>query len=826
MDPLTGLLGIVALSASSLAFLRYQKQQREGFEAVSSQQYDQSVAQSQTVYNPLSQQLNPFANGLSGTDAQQAAQLALGGLTANFDLNNSEFLNTAIGRYFTQPRSEPTNGLIPTIQFCREQGKKADPFSDPRFAQQCGMCLTDGTDEEGTPFTGPRGLFIYEKEKEQAVKNKQEKGEIYTKGRPSLASCTGAPDQPTFALNAEEYRKFSKRRECQTKKTVGNECGVCFQTQTYSFVDKNSSLENIFLVIAGQGKATILVDGTVIGSEDRSLSDTVPVKINIGKKEGAKFEIKVKQVNDKALVYGYVEASMANKGIFRMPLRRLVQKDEETGASPVAEPPSYMFSNVGVSSIKMRNANTKDMLRLSGTLPFSFPSPGEFATLDCPANPFQTQTSSLTSVSDDPCAKREASGYNDECLTNTIYEAGCTNMGNLAKNPSQVNSYGTTLDAIKTRLGQIKLNDGILEQDSLLCSGQKPKTPCEAALADPTKPISTECLAYLYNNLGEADPRIGNTYPGNAQMGNQLSVVQTNPLQYCLPSGTLSPVDTQGREVASAVSLLNQKAVNGFEGKKGVKAVQAYLNSVFLQALDTTLPVSATSRSTAMTQCFNTVATATTPSLAPTGINFGDPALVQGNRTIQSDPTAVQLTAIANSDDGTISIPWDFDFFFMGTNYKSGSVYWNANGALGFGALPNVVASRTWPATTGRAILFGLRDGRTNTLFVSPTTVVSSSGNSYTIKSLYLKAQNWWSDNTPNRMDLQIRVVRTSGKQFVEIRCAAAPPAGGRWNISNGTNYLNTFGSLTNVVPGQSYVLVSDATGSSWSFFPNYYLSL
>lgn len=823
MDPLTGLLGVVALSASSLAFLRYQKQQREGFEAVSSENYNGNVDQSQTVYNPLSQQLNPFANGLAGTNAQGKGQLTFGGVEANYDLNNSEMLNAAMGRYFSQARTEPNSGLIPTIQFCREQGKKADPFSDPRFAQQCGVCLTEGTDEEGNTFTGPRGLFVYEKEKEQAARNKEELGDLYVKAKPSLASCTGAPDQPVFAVNKDDLRRFQKRRECQTKKTVGDECGVCFQTQNYGYVEKQTNLETVFLVVAGQGKLSVRIDGTLIGSEDRDLSATAPLTINIGKKEGSRFVLTVKEVNDKALLYGFVMAQMANKGIFRIPLRRLVEKDEETGATPVTEPPSYTFPTTGVSSVKMRNANTKSSMRLTGILPFSFPSPGEFATLDCPSNPFQTQQSSLTAISDDPCAKRGASGYNDECLTDTIYAAGCTNGGTLAQTPSMANSYGTTLDAINTKLRQIKLNDGVLEEDSQLCSGQKPKTPCELALRNPNDPISTECLAYLYNNLGVSDARIGATYPGNEATGNQASL--SSSLRYCLPSGTLSPIDAQGRPNTSAITLLNQKATQGFDNKKGIKAVQAFLNSILLQALDTTLPTTAPARADAIRQCFNTVASPTDPALAPSGTRPGDPALVSGNAPLFQDATATEVTGIRNSDDGTVSLSWDFDFFFMGTNYKNGSVYWNANGALGFGSLPNLVSSRSWPASTGRAILFGLRDGRTNTLFITPTRIVNAHGNTYTMKSLYLKAQNWWSDGIPNRMDLLIRVVRTSQKQFVEIRCAASPSTGGIWNISNGTTFLNTFGGLTNVAAGQSYVLESDATGSTWTFYPNYYLS-
>lgn len=838
MDPLTGLLGVATLSVGSLAFLYAKKQQREGFEAVAvpAEQYSQSVQQSQGVYNQLSQQLNPFANALvppgasdqAQADARKNAALAFNGVRSSYDPNQGETLSTALSRFFDTPRTEPTTGLIPTIQFCREKGKTSNPFDDEKFAKNCGVCFTDGTDEEGNPFTGPRGLFVFEKEKDVAKKAKEEYGHLYTKAKPSLASCTGAFDQPVFAITKDDHRRFRKRRECQTKKTVGDECGVCFQTQTYGYVEKETSLASIFFALAGQGKLTVKVDGTVIGKEDTALSTSTLLKVNLGTKEGSTFELKVKQDGGKALLYGYLEAQMANKGIFRIPLRRIVQKDEETNAVPKSEPPSFFFTDVGISSTKMTNASSKDQLRVSGILPFSFPVAGEFATLDCAGNPYQTQAASLSAISEDPCAKREASGYSEECLLDRIYGAGCTNLGELAKNPASVNQFGSTLEAITSKLTQIKDNDGITEEDTRKCSGGKPKTPCEVALKTPGAAISAECLAYLYNNLGAEDSRIGSTYAANTSSGN---VFQTGSpsLRYCLPSGTLSPMNTAGAQNATAIAELNSKATGGYDGKSGVKAVQAYLNAVFLEATDSTKNVNDPGRAAAMKKCFNEVAAPSTPALADSTNLVRDPVLVQSNAPVQTNITGqAVLTGVTNNDDGSAYIPFsDMDFFFMGTNYKgNNSIYWNANGALGFGGFPTYWLSRNWPPNTGRAILFGLRDGRTNTFTYTASTTKTIGTSTYVYKNFFLKAQNWWSDGIANRIDMQIRLVRAPTKQYVEIRASKVPPTGGLWNISNGSSFLNTFGSFSNVSAGASYVLESDLQGNAWTFYPNYSLSI
>jgi hypothetical protein len=620
MDPLSGLVGLTTLSIGSLAFLHWKKQQSEGYEGVPVGDYPTSVAESQSVYNPLSQVMNPFMNALlpiNPSNSQRQAvlkttQQALQGVDGDFSLNNSESLNAEISRYFTEPRVDKKGGLLETIQFCREEGKKPNAFDNRRFASTCGVCLTEGTDEEGNGFTGQQGLFIYQKEKQAATREKEQTGGLYVAGKPSLGMCAGAPDQPVFALNKKDLELFQKRRECQTKKVVGDGCGVCFQSQTYSYMDKDTSKESIFFILAGLGKATVKINGSVVGTEDFILRENTPVRIDLGEEEGSTFEIIVKK-DPKALIYGYLEAMMPNRGVFRIQLRKLVIKDEETGSSPSTEPPSYRFSSVGVSSTKMKNARTKDQLRISGILPFSFPSPGEFTTLDCPSSPFQSKKESLAAISDDPCAQRGPNGYSEECLLEKIYEAGCTNTGTLAENPSEVNRFGSTLDAIVSRLQSIKEKDGITVAESMQCSGSNPRTPCEEAILNPNAPISAQCLLYLYNNGGLADPRIGPTYTGNEGLANR------NPdgtLRYCLPSGTLSPIATNGTPNQSAVNALNQRALQGFNGLKGIKAVQGFLNSVFSQAVDSTKRTDEPTRAVAIQQCFQTVQNIPSPTLA------------------------------------------------------------------------------------------------------------------------------------------------------------------------------------------------------------------
>jgi hypothetical protein len=46
------------------------------------------------------------------------------------------------------------------------------------------------------------------------------------------------------------------------------------------------------------------------------------------------------------------------------------------------------------------------------------------------------------------------------------------------------------------------------------------------------------------------------------------------------------------------------------------------------------------------------------------------------------------------------------------------------------------------------------------------------------------------------------------------------------YNITNGTAFQNTYGSFSNMVANQSFVLSSDLNGNNWTFYNNYYINL
>lgn len=186
----------------------------------------------------------------------------------------------------------------------------------------------------------------------------------------------------------------------------------------------------------------------------------------------------------------------------------------------------------------------------------------------------------------------------------------------------------------------------------------------------------------------------------------------------------------------------------------------------------------------------------------------------------------IRLVAASGIDDGGYVIPILFNFYFFNTNYgnyvlsppSSTGVYWCTNNVIGFGT-PN--STITWNANTGRGIIIGNADRRTNNFYYSDTV---TSGN-WNYINCFLYAQNNYSDNTPNAIKWQIRIFNSPNYQMIEVRQNTIPSTAGSYNITNGSAFQNTFTGFT-PSSGQSFVLWSDGTGSNWNLSLNSYVNI
>jgi hypothetical protein len=73
----------------------------------------------------------------------------------------------ALGKPNSGPRIDDTTSLLYLVDFCYQTGKTTNPFSDATFAQNCGMCMTNGSLLNGTGFSGSNGtgVVVYSEDK-------------------------------------------------------------------------------------------------------------------------------------------------------------------------------------------------------------------------------------------------------------------------------------------------------------------------------------------------------------------------------------------------------------------------------------------------------------------------------------------------------------------------------------------------------------------------------------------------------------------------------------------------------------------------------------
>ncbi len=676
MDPLTGLAALTGVVLTSLAGLRLKKKTEESFEALpdTNTGYQNSVAESQSRYNMFSGLINPITNSIipvgspqsTVQDQKNLVDSALGSFSAEYSPDSAQTLVLKKFENQFQARSDSNKSLYGAMKFCRDTGKQSSPFTlyntdgsvkkqgavsadgQWKFDEVCGVCITSGVDEEGKRFRTTQGMVVDPTQREAALTEQSEKGWAYPRIGPAIGSCDGAPNTPSFAVTAKDLDLYKSRQACLTNKTIGgsDNCGLCFESDgVYSSVGPNAQVFPVFFVLRGTGNVDLRIKGASVGT--KTLSDSASVTMELtGAKEGDSFSLNVTGTTSQtANVYGYLKSQTPRNGTFVMPLNLLVTIDDNTGSTP-SKSIFYNFSEVGLDVTAMRAGAGKTSMRLRGSLPFTFVQPSEFSAMDCLDGPFQTKASSVTAFStDQPCyAKGSGPGkYNDACLRQRILDLGCTNAGDLFKNPQSLNTKNGTAQSISQISATIQ---GIVAQDMIdadstkLCSGRQIQTPCDpfilrqgsltfGSAIQGTNPLlanqANQCLSFLYHNRGASEtanpPRVGPTYSNLSIYRNDQKEIKNI---YCLPEGQLNP-DTN----PSGKQTLIRIADTGYQGKIGVEAIKQYLTDQLNLATNVLRNANTDpDRKAAIQNCF--------------GSNLQNlPAVVTGNPTRITNPCGV-----------------------------------------------------------------------------------------------------------------------------------------------------------------------------------------
>jgi hypothetical protein len=609
MDPGLLTLGALAVGASAL-LSRFQKSKKEGFDVIPSNNYPSSAAQAQAMYNEFTLASDPRteSNRVAQMTPQQqqnyqaAVNSALTGIAVQTNPNGTP--SVAPGQNTTPVYIPDQNALLQKIAYCESKQIDDNVFNDPRFAESCGVCLTKGTLNSQQPFTGKKGLYVSENDRQAMLNDKSQKGLKFNQGKPTMGYCEGATqgagNQLTFALDKTELLAYQKRMKCQHEKSLTGECATCLADGSYTYLGRQDQLAYDFIkfYVAGQGTLEVSIAGQkvdlappigTVRTYKMNLSST-PTMFPATVKEGDIMVFTVSTENEvvPGELYGCLEAPTSTGGVFQVSLDKLLVTDETKNSVPrkSRDFPVLQTPNGQVYCVKLLTQYGSKSMTLTGTLPFLFAGNTEFQGVDCNGSILQSKPSSVERYGGDPCYKpatQKEGTWTDACLKDRIQQFGCTADGDLFKNPGELRTMPMP-DIIKyvQNAASKQYSDNA---SSKKCNGKNISTPCDPFISysvNDSPTMTKECVRFLYYNQGADKPGIGPTY--NGPVNSFYSLDERGNKMYCLP-GAGYDVDTN----PNMLGTYERIARNGYKGQLGLKGIQTFMNDAYRTATNTGL---------------------------------------------------------------------------------------------------------------------------------------------------------------------------------------------------------------------------------------------
>ena len=612
MDPLIHIGLLILLCVIFLILSR--KSRHEGFEDIVSSAVQKAfgpenadyIRQSAEKYNPLmnliDSQHNPllsekYSRDEANATATNIAQALISpGVDANnpsFDITKATMNDILINRNSKGSARQAINNA--------ESYKTIDckAFDDKNFAQIGGICHEGGIDSGGNKMIG--GLYISEDDKTTAdimAKRMNSKIVNYT---PTVGKC----NPYMFSTTKQQCNNITNQMNCvkgQSFDTKG--CGLCFQDDSFHYIEPDVLYNPPSFQVIGSGTLIVTTNSSPLSPITLS---TTPQKIDISTlQEGDVLQFNVTPAS--ATLSGFLIGQTVS-GHFHIDLVRLVQSDTITGANPRLSGMAQMGDD---QYTIMRPGRGKDSMNLSVLNTFSFVDPSENVALKC-GSPYIKTSASLSQLNSSPCYKKGQvpGAYSLECLQKTFQDAGCTSTGTgypsdttsaqalmidstghsltIGKIASQVYAKSILAYSGKDVTGnQLSIPDWNIVTS--FCTGQTITSPCDTM--NPSEPISTDCLNYLWQNAGVNTKSVGTTYTSGSRMASLHS--NNDQDQFCTSAGLMSPIDSSGKQ--------NQDAITTARRQGPIAAIKSFYDSINITANNNTLRNS--ERKVSVKQCY------------------------------------------------------------------------------------------------------------------------------------------------------------------------------------------------------------------------------
>ena len=609
------------------------------------------------------------------------------------------------------PLNPKKTGLFATIAKCEAvKTNSAGAFDDPEFAKDCGLCMDIGTNSDNQATSG--GLVLLKEDKDYA--KSQTKNNSIPNYKATVGSC---PANRLVSTKAEAIR-LKRKLDCEKAGSYDlAECSQCYSDQSYTIVDSDPASG----VMAGTGTLYVVGKGTLSYSESGyssksgiTLSST-PHAIKLEGPEATRVTMTITAPSDGSTpsIAGYLSGKTAT-GEFVLDLYRIVLTDMVTGRKPRT---SDMITVNGNDVSTMDPGFGKDQMKLILPMPFTFVDSNTQQASECKDSPFVTKQASSEFLNSDPCYKKGSGPgkYNLECLQSLFLSNGCIEDGKaypkdvasaaklmtgkggsfLTLNQLATMIYGNAVSA-STGIGPngAKLEVTDWSNASEFCTGKTITSPCDTP-AKTLGPLSTDCLAYLWENGGGKKNAAGVVDEKEAtysllSMATSLFTKKDAGSRFCQATGTLSPIDANGKA--------NQAAINYWKGKGGVQAVKAIMNNI--HAMANKVGLSDSQRIEYLQQCYG-VDKLAAPVLGP-GLP-DTPAVPTPGQRFELTNGRIAGYVDLNSQDYTLS----FDIILKGAVSNWGNIIhvtqgenWGWNGERSPGIW-------FWPNETAMHIVYG-----------------------------------------------------------------------------------------------------------------------
>ena len=578
--------------------------------------------------NPLASSQTPLKNVIptginegAAASLRQMNQIALNIPTAAANGQGTFSQNTPAN--MVSPRIDNEGSFLGMVKFCKDHAAANNdrPFDDPRFNENCGMCVTSGTLIDNTTFdtnSGSKatGVLVYQNDKKQFWKEKDENSYPFTRAIPSLNSATclgaikGSDASPALAVTQADYDKFRKRSACihGSASLQGQSCGACLTNNTKSWIDMAGGFKTVTMVLWGSGNAKVSIGGNVVGQKGLSstssaasfplglVPEDTPVQIEVNAvaasaSAASSAASSASSPLQPVSLYGAIYATTPSGGEYRLAIDDFLEMDAATGSFPRAGlPRTFRVSQGDVSCVELKPQPGKTKLTVTGPFPLTFVDSDQLASYDCPVGPYTMNVSNAALFSTtDPCLNpkgQSVDNYADGCLRATLTGAGCSTEGTWYSDLDvfRQDYKGKSTAEMKTGIDTTSRRD---KPFMLKCFNQDLSTPCDPYLSSAASASggagaggagvpNQACMSYLYTNQSAASDFVGAAYSGTPYIQNPSGT----QLPFCQSAGSLNP--------ASAAGLAQlQSAAQSYKGTTGIPAVKSYLTDVFTKSTGT-----------------------------------------------------------------------------------------------------------------------------------------------------------------------------------------------------------------------------------------------